>query len=111
MVHKFHLGRKFISERFYPPELFHPKSFRVIESGGYKFTVGVPTKALKTNAIAMPLYADSRFRAPTRVQKMMHPVGKFKKKHPAIWKKLKASKTKTVLGKATHLPKSALVAG
>jgi len=107
MVHKFHLGRKFVSERFYPPKLFHPESFRVKESGGYKFTVGVPTKALGT----MPLYADSRFRAPTRVQKMMHPVGKFKRKHPAIWKKLKASKTKTVLGKATHLPKSALVAG
>jgi len=105
-VHKFHYGKKYVLERFYPPELFHPKSFRTIESGGYKFTVGVPMQALKDG-----LFADGRFSAGTRVQRMLHPVGKFKKKYPTLFKKLEASPTKTTTGKATHIPKYGLVAG
>jgi hypothetical protein len=107
--HKFHLGKKFVMERFYSPELFHPKSFRTIESGGYKFTIGVPKEALKTDGF-IPLFADSTFTAGTRVQRMMHPVKKFKGKYPSVFSKLKSSKTKTVLARPTHIPKYGLVA-
>jgi hypothetical protein len=110
MVHKFHLGREYIAERFYPPELFHPESFRVIESGGYKFTVGVPKRALKADGY-LPLFADGRFRAGTRVQRMLHPAEKFKKKYPTLFKKLQASPIKTATAPPTHLPRSGLVAG
>lgn len=109
MVHKFHLGREYVHERFHPPELFHPESFRVIESGGYKFTIGVPLKALKVDSV-MPLYEDARFTAGTRVQKMLHPVRKFKKKYPKVFKRLVASPTKTVTAPPTHVPPK-LIAG
>lgn len=109
MVHKFHLGKKYVHERFYSPELFEPESFRLIESGGYKFTVGVPSKALKADGY-MPLFADSRFTAGTRVQKMLHPVEKFKRRYPSVFKKLVASPTKTITARPTHLPASGLVA-
>jgi hypothetical protein len=110
VVHKFHLGREYVTERFYPPELFHPKSFRTIKSGGYKFTIGVPKQALKVDGY-LPLFKGKKFTAGTRVQRMLHPVGKFERKYPKIWKELKASKTKLVTATPTHEPKYGLVAG
>jgi hypothetical protein len=109
-LHKFHLGRKYVAERFYPPETFHPASFRLISSGGYKFTVGVPKQALKTDGF-MPLEKGGRFTVGTRVQRMLHPVGKFKRSYPKVFKKLQASTTKTVTAPSTHIPKYGLVAG